>query len=63
MTRTPPNEVPVLRTVQDRPPNFREHGRLYLVRCFSCAPENGTENWAMAVASGRCQWCGWKEQT
>jgi len=44
-------------TVNDRPPNFRsEDGRLYLVRCFSC----GAENYAPAVSSGRCAFCGWK---
>jgi hypothetical protein len=47
---------------QDRPPNFRgEDGSLYLVRCFACGGEHGKENWAMAVASGQCAWCGWTE--
>lgn len=32
----------------------REDGRLYLVRC----PECGRENYAMAVSSGYCVWCG-----
>lgn len=45
---------------QDRPPNFRDEcGDLYLVRCYACAPEHGTENWAPAVAGGTCAWCGW----
>lgn len=49
-------------TVQDRHPNFRgEDGKLYLVRCYSCTAE-GRENWAMAVASGQCCWCGWSEK-
>jgi hypothetical protein len=47
-------------TIQDRPPNFRENGKLYLVRCFSCGAEpRGTENYLPAVASGTCAWCGW----
>lgn len=29
-----------------------------LVRCYTCGGERGRENWAMAVASGRCAWCG-----
>ena len=37
--------------------NFREGGRLFLVRCPRC----GIENHAMAVASGQCAWCGWSE--
>lgn len=28
-------------------------GRIYLVRCFKC----GKENWAPAVATGKCAWC------
>lgn len=27
---------------------------IYLVRCFKC----GRENYAPAVASGQCAWCG-----
>jgi hypothetical protein len=53
---------------QDRHPNFRgdspitgKKGQLYLVRCFVCGGERGTENYAGAVASGQCAWCGWKE--
>ena len=46
-------------TCNDRHPNFRDsNGNLFLVRCFKCEPENGVENWAMAVASGKCAWCG-----
>lgn len=37
---------------------FRDSdGNLYLQRC----PECNLENYAMAVASGQCAWCGWKE--
>lgn len=47
---------------QDRPPNFRsKDGKLYLVRCFACEPEHGRENYAPAVASSECAWCGWSE--
>lgn len=47
---------------QDRPPNFREKGKLYLVRCFACGGlELGRENYLPAVASGQCAWCGWHE--
>lgn len=46
-------------TVQDRPPNFREEGYLFLVRCFACEPERGKENYAFAVSLGHCAWCGW----
>lgn len=34
---------------------FDEKGRAYLVICPKC----GKENWAMAVASGVCTWCGY----
>ncbi len=47
---------------QDCKPNFREEGKLYLVRCFSCGGEYGKENYMPAVATGRCAWCGWEEQ-
>jgi len=50
-------------TIQDKAPNFREDGNLYLLRCFSCDPKIGRENWAMAVDSAYCAWCGWKEET
>ena len=46
-------------TIQDRLPNFREKGKLYLVRCFACESVSGRENRAVAVASGTCAWCGW----
>ena len=47
---------------QDKHPNFRDDdGNLFLVRCFACGGEHGKENWAMAVADGRCAWCGWSE--
>lgn len=47
---------------QDRPPNFRGvNGKLYLIRCFACDPERGRENYAIAVADGKCAWCGWSE--
>jgi len=46
------------KVIQDRPPNFREDGKLYLVRCFVC----NRENWAMLVSSGQCAWCGWKKK-
>ena len=49
-------------SIQDRPPNFRGgDGKLYLVRCFACDKDIGVENYTMAVASGQCSWCGWKE--
>lgn len=53
------------RVIQERPPNFRDDdGKLYLVRCFACGDsEYGKENYMMAVASGQCAWCGWKEET
>lgn len=38
--------------------NFRgEDGTLYVVYCPRC----NRENWAMAVATGKCAWCGWSE--
>lgn len=33
-------------------------GKLFMVRCADC----GRENWAPAVASGQCAWCGYKAQ-
>lgn len=48
-------------SAQDRPPNFRENGQLYLVRCFECGGEQGRENYAPAVPTGQCAWCGWCE--
>lgn len=32
-----------------------QDGNIYLQRCFAC----GKENWAPAVASGQCAWCGY----
>ena len=34
---------------------YGENGDIYLVRC----PECKRENYAMAVSSGTCAWCGW----
>lgn len=45
---------------QLRDPNFfGRDGSFYLIRCYHCDPEYGRENWAMAVATGTCNWCGW----
>lgn len=50
--------------INDRPPNYRnKDGLLCIIRCFACEPNRGKENWAMAVASGQCQWCGWVERS
>ena len=49
-------------SIQDRPPNFRVDGKLYLVRCFVCEATRGRENWAMAVSNGECAWCGYKDK-
>jgi len=40
-------------------------GQLYLVRCYNCDPRGliGRENWGPAVATGRCAWCGWSENS
>ena len=46
--------------MQDREPNFRQDGKLFLMRCYAC-DEDGVENWAPAVASGTCAWCGWED--
>lgn len=38
--------------------NFRDAaGSLFLVRCPAC----DRENYAPAVATGQCAWCGWQE--
>ena len=51
------------KTVNDRLPNFRsDNGRLFLMRCYSCEAVVGRENWALAVATGRCSWCGWEDK-
>lgn len=34
--------------------NFIHNGKVYLVRCPNC----DKENYAMAVSSGVCAWCG-----
>ena len=44
-------------TIQDHAPNFRDQGQLFLVRCYRC----GRENYAPAVATGTCAFCGWRE--
>ena len=42
-------------------PNFfDENGKFYLVRCYECEPDEGRENYLIAVASGQCAWCAWK---
>ena len=41
-------------------PNFiTKDGNVYLVRCPKC----DKENWAPAVASGQCAWCGFDGNT
>lgn len=35
--------------------NFKSGDKVFLVRCPKC----GRENWAMAVSSGECCWCGY----
>lgn len=42
-------------------PNFMEKGKLFLVRCYECGGAYGTENYALAVASGQCAFCGWHQ--
>ena len=37
-------------------PNFIADGKVYLVRCPKCE----RENYAPAVATGQCAWCGHK---
>ena len=60
MTKT---ERSTKKTINDQRPNFRdERNQLYLILCFACEPVHGTENWAMAVSSGVCSTCGWKDQ-
>ena len=45
--------------VNERKPNFTTaKGDFYLTRCFACEPARGRENWAMAVSSGQCAFCG-----
>jgi len=49
--------------LEDGRGNFRDKdGKAYVVRCPRCK----RENYAPAVASGQCAWCGWdasKEET
>ena len=35
-------------------PNFRENNKTYCVKCQKC----DKENYALAVATGVCVWCG-----
>lgn len=42
--------------------NWEEDGQLYLVRCMNCGNSKGTENWALAVSTGHCAFCGWKDE-
>lgn len=50
------------RRVNNRSPNFRgSNDELFLVRCFACGGDRGTENHVSMVASGQCAFCGWKE--
>lgn len=37
--------------------NFEADGKLFIVHCEQC----NRENYAPAVASGTCAWCGWCE--
>lgn len=57
----PDKDKQALVSENDRYPNFRDNGELFLVRCFACNPEIGKENYAPIVAKGICAWCGWKE--
>lgn len=42
---------------EDHRCNFKSGKVLYLVKCPKC----NKENYAPAVTSGQCAWCGWKE--
>ncbi len=46
---------------QNRHPNYYHGETFCLVRCFACNPAYGKENYAIAVTTGKCAWCGWKE--
>ena len=35
--------------------NYIADGKAFVFRCPSCCKEN----WAAAIASGTCAWCGW----
>jgi hypothetical protein len=52
---------PLGATENDRAPNWRTGGWLYVQRCFVCEPERGRENYAPSVAKGQCAWCGWTD--
>lgn len=44
---------------KELPGTFRnKEGTLYVIRCPSCK----LENYAPAVASGECGFCGWREK-
>lgn len=48
------------KNISQKAPNFKaDDGRWYLVRCYECNPERGTENYGAAVASGICYRCGY----
>lgn len=48
---------------QNRGANFWSDGQFYLLRCYACPDtgDYGRENYAMAVATGSCVWCGWSQ--
>jgi len=51
-----------MKTINDRKPNYRnQDGKLYLVRCFACGGDDGTENYVAAIAASVCSFCGWKD--
>ena len=53
-----------MKHINDREPNFKSKGQFYLVRCYACNKDIGTENYVLAVTTGQCYKCGWKhEQT
>lgn len=43
-----------MKNPQLKEPNFEHDGKIFLVRCHKC----GRENYAPAVSSGMCVWCG-----
>jgi len=49
--------------VNHRRPNFYRNNKFYLVRCYICDKNEGRENWAVFVATGKCAWCGCDEST
>jgi hypothetical protein len=62
MSMPKPSGETVVRANNERYPNYRaENGKLYLVRCYACDAVDGKENFAGAVATGECAWCGWHE--